>query len=106
MNDRQQINLRVPEALIAGIDERLAIVNAGRDKKVSRNDWFVSMAGWVVDSLPHQAVRSDLIDAWADIPDDTLGIEARHWHRRDDLVNKAPDGSKTWRCSCGREWTT
>ena len=38
------------------IDERLAIVNADRTtKKVSRNDWFVNMAVWVVNTLPHQA---------------------------------------------------
>lgn len=106
MTERTQVILRLDPALIEAIDDRLNIVNAGRDKKVSRNDWFANMAKWVINELPHHAVKSDLIDAWADLPEDTLGFEARHWHRRDEMVQKNPDGTRLWRCTCGKEWWT
>jgi hypothetical protein len=79
MTDRTQINLRIDTPLLTEIDRRIEVVNARKkrdgEQAISRNDWFSHMAKWTVTQLPHQAVRSDLIKAWPNLPEEALGIE-------------------------------
>ena len=74
---RKTITLRIDEELLPEIDQRIALVNDRHPDRppISRNEWFNNMARWTVTRLPHEAVRSDLIEAWPDLPEEALGIE-------------------------------
>lgn len=74
-----QINFRLDKALLDEVDKRIAQVNERRTRDglstISRNSWFENMAQWVINELPHQAVRADLIKAWPGLPEEALGVE-------------------------------
>ena len=78
-DNRTQINLRIEQKLLDAIDLRVEVVNKRKqrdgEKAISRTDWFNNVAYWVINELPHQAVRSDLIKAWPGLPEEALGVE-------------------------------
>lgn len=73
--DRISLQLRIDTDLLPAIDARCAQASATTGRKISRNQWFNNMARWVVETLPHQAVRADLIEAWPSMPPEALGID-------------------------------
>jgi len=75
MSDYVEIKLRIPQPLAEAIDKRRKQAGVTQGRPISRNEWFINMAEWVVDQLPHQAVRADLIKAWDDMPPEALGID-------------------------------
>lgn len=76
--DMVDMKLRLPRSLAEQIDARIKDINEKKpDLRLSRNAWFVNMATWVIERLPHEAVRSDLVAAWPDAPKETLGIDGR-----------------------------
>lgn len=74
-----QVNFRIEKALLAEVDSRIAQTNARRARsgqtKITRNEWFVNMSQWVINELPHQAVKANLISAWPGLPEEALGVE-------------------------------
>jgi hypothetical protein len=72
--EKTQIALRIDPELLAQIDARIALMKS-KGKNLSRNQWFENMTRWVVQELPHQAVRADLIKAWPSMPPEALRID-------------------------------
>ena len=77
MADDTEIKLRIPSHLIEEIDKRREQAAETVGRPISRNQWFVNMTRWVVNELPHQAVRSDLIKAWPNMPPEALGVDPK-----------------------------
>lgn len=79
MNDieRNLFSLRLDVDLWPEIDRRCEQASKTTGRKISRNEWFNNMARWVIEELPHQAVRADLIKAWPTLPPESLGVDPK-----------------------------
>lgn len=73
--NRTQVPLRLDADLLPEIDARCEQASKTTGRKISRNEWFNNMSRWIITSLPHQAVRSDLIEAWDTMPPEALRID-------------------------------
>jgi hypothetical protein len=51
--DRSQINLRLPDDLVAAIDTRIEQVKAAGGRVRSRNEWITDALAFMIEHLPY-----------------------------------------------------